>query len=257
MRTTPARPRTELLARDRLAHELMYFSRGNPVVYYGDEQGFTGTGGDQVARQTMFASQVPEYLDDDLLGTDRTHAQDNFETAATRCTPTSTAWPRWPRTTRRCGTAPTSTATPATRPASTPSPGSHRGEQREYVVALNNSEQPKTAKIPTILDDVADELPQHVLVQRVVELAPDEDDAGVAHQRPHEAERQVDARERVHRRQAGSPASRPARSRRRGRTGARTAAPRDEFPTLPHRFDLGAVVVDVGIEPSAEDRAAH
>ena len=33
----------------------MYFSRGNPVVYYGDEQGFTGDGGDQVARQTMFA----------------------------------------------------------------------------------------------------------------------------------------------------------------------------------------------------------
>ena len=70
----------ELVARDRLAHELMYFSRGNPVVYYGDEQGFTGTGGDQVARQTMFASQVPEYLDDDLLGTTNTHAQDNFVT---------------------------------------------------------------------------------------------------------------------------------------------------------------------------------
>ena len=52
----------------------MYFSRGNPVVYYGDEQGFTGTGGDQVARQTMFASQVADYLDDDLLGTDSTHA---------------------------------------------------------------------------------------------------------------------------------------------------------------------------------------
>ncbi|WP_309072290.1 alpha-amylase family glycosyl hydrolase, partial [Arthrobacter sp.] len=32
----------ELLARDGLAHELMYFSRGNPVIYYGDEQGFTG-----------------------------------------------------------------------------------------------------------------------------------------------------------------------------------------------------------------------
>ena len=36
----------------------MYFSRGNPVVYYGDEQGFTGAGGDQAARQDMFASQV-------------------------------------------------------------------------------------------------------------------------------------------------------------------------------------------------------
>ena len=59
----------EKLQRDQLAHELMYLSRGNPVIYYGDEQGFTGTGGDQVARQTLFASQVPEYLDDDLLGT--------------------------------------------------------------------------------------------------------------------------------------------------------------------------------------------
>ena len=60
----------------------MYFSRGNPVIYYGDEQGFTGSGGDQVARQTLFASQVPDYLDDDLLGTTRTHAQDNFVTVA-------------------------------------------------------------------------------------------------------------------------------------------------------------------------------
>ncbi|WP_145379430.1 hypothetical protein, partial [Staphylococcus epidermidis] len=62
-------------------HELMYFSRGNPVVYYGDEQGFTGPGGDQDARQTMFASRVPDYLDDDLLGTDATHSGDNFNTA--------------------------------------------------------------------------------------------------------------------------------------------------------------------------------
>ncbi|HCT80109.1 MAG TPA: DUF3372 domain-containing protein, partial [Micromonosporaceae bacterium] len=46
----------------------------------GDEQGFTGNGGDKDARQDMFASKVTDYLDDDLLGTDRTHAQDNFET---------------------------------------------------------------------------------------------------------------------------------------------------------------------------------
>ena len=49
----------EVLARDRLAHELMYLSRGNPVIYYGDEQGFVGDGGDQLARQDMFPSQVP------------------------------------------------------------------------------------------------------------------------------------------------------------------------------------------------------
>src|SRR5215204_3114676 len=70
----PGAADAEMLRRDQLAHELMYFSRGNPVVYYGDEQGFTGTGGDQLARQTMFASQVPEYLDDDLIGTSATHA---------------------------------------------------------------------------------------------------------------------------------------------------------------------------------------
>ena len=56
----PGASDAELLARDRLAHELMYLSRGNPVVYYGDEQGFTGDGGDQDARQDMFPSQVAE-----------------------------------------------------------------------------------------------------------------------------------------------------------------------------------------------------
>ena len=46
----------EVFDRDRLAHELMYFARGNPVIYYGDEQGFVGDGGDQDARQDMFPS---------------------------------------------------------------------------------------------------------------------------------------------------------------------------------------------------------
>ena len=52
---------SELLARDKLAHQLMYLSRGNPVVYFGDEQGFTGAGNDQAARQDMFESQDLEY----------------------------------------------------------------------------------------------------------------------------------------------------------------------------------------------------
>lgn len=70
----------ELLKRARLANELMFLSRGNPVVYYGDEQGFTGAGGDKDARQTMFASKTADYLDDDELGTDRTHASDAYDT---------------------------------------------------------------------------------------------------------------------------------------------------------------------------------
>ncbi|MEV6795774.1 pullulanase-type alpha-1,6-glucosidase [Streptomyces sp. NPDC051320] len=70
---------TELLKRDELANDLMFFSRGNPVVYYGDEQGFTGAGGDKDARQTMFASKTADYLDDDELGTDRTQASDAYD----------------------------------------------------------------------------------------------------------------------------------------------------------------------------------
>ncbi|MER6977439.1 pullulanase-type alpha-1,6-glucosidase [Streptomyces carpinensis] len=72
----------QLLAKDKLANELMFLSRGNPVVYYGDEQGFTGSGGDKDARQTMFASKVADYLDDDEIGTDRTHAADSYDTSA-------------------------------------------------------------------------------------------------------------------------------------------------------------------------------
>jgi len=141
-------PEAELVARDRLAHELMYFSRGNPVIYYGDEQGFTGTGGDQVARQTMFASQVEEYRDDDLLATTRTHAQDNFN----KNHPLYTKIRQLARLARNH---------PALRN------GAHqhrfasdaagvyafsrllRTSQHEYVVVLNNSETAKTAAIPT------------------------------------------------------------------------------------------------------------
>ncbi|MCT9139824.1 pullulanase-type alpha-1,6-glucosidase [Streptomyces violarus] len=72
----------ELLKKDKLANELMFLSRGNPVVYYGDEQGFTGAGGDKDARQSMFASRTADYLDDDPIGTDRTHAEDAYDTRA-------------------------------------------------------------------------------------------------------------------------------------------------------------------------------
>jgi alpha-amylase len=142
----------EWLARDRLAHELMYFSRGNPVVYYGDEQGFSGGGqGDQLARQTMFASEVPEYLDDDLVGTDASHAQSNFD-------------PSHPLYRAISDLAAVTRQHPALRDGAQQSryadsgPGIYafsridREQQREYVVALNNSEQARTAAVPTYVE---------------------------------------------------------------------------------------------------------
>ena len=69
----------ELLGRLRAAHALMFFARGVPVIYYGDEQGFVSDGNDQDAREDMFPSQVDIYNDNDLLGTERTTADDNFD----------------------------------------------------------------------------------------------------------------------------------------------------------------------------------
>ena len=140
----------ERVARDRLAHELMYFSRGNPVVYYGDEQGFTGPGGDQDARQTLFASQVPEYLDDDLLGTDASHATDNFDTGH-------------PLYSKISELAALTAEHPALRNGAHQNRYAAEGQgiyafsrtdaddQREYVVAVNNSGTAQTAAVPTYI----------------------------------------------------------------------------------------------------------
>ena len=68
----------EILKRVLLGNALMFTMRGVPTVYSGDEQGFTGDGGDQDARETLFASKVAVYLDNTLVGTSATHAQDNF-----------------------------------------------------------------------------------------------------------------------------------------------------------------------------------
>jgi alpha-amylase len=137
----------EVLRRDRLAHALMYLSRGNPVVYYGDEQGFVGDGGDQLARQDMFPSQVPEYNDDDLIGTDATTAESNFDTTH----PLYRRIRRLARVTERY---------PALRDGqqqhrySSGAAGIYafsRTDGREFVVALNNAESSASAAIPTYM----------------------------------------------------------------------------------------------------------
>jgi glycosidase len=158
----PGTTEDELLARDKLAHALMYLSRGNPVVYFGDEQGFTGAGNDQAARQDMFASRDTEYdnLADDVdgrendagkndnIGSNVTPAADNFD-------------PTHPLYREIAALAKLTKDHPALRNGAQ----QHRysesaagiyafsrigaSEQREYVVALNNAEVAKTASIPT------------------------------------------------------------------------------------------------------------
>jgi glycosidase len=63
-------PAEQLLPRTNLANALMYFSRGIPVVYYGDEVGMTGTnsGKDQFARQDMFATDIEIWKNEVRIG---------------------------------------------------------------------------------------------------------------------------------------------------------------------------------------------
>ena len=136
------------LARSELAHSLMYLSRGNPVVYYGDEQGFVGDGGDKDARQDMFPSQVASYNDDDLIGSDATTADDNFDTTH----------PIYQHISDLAGL---TEAHPALRTGlqqhrySATAAGIYAfsrmdwAEGVEYVVVLNNATTEKTASIPT------------------------------------------------------------------------------------------------------------
>jgi len=64
----PGMSAEEWLKRDLLGHALLLTLRGVPTIYYGDEQGFAGEGGDQSSRQDMFASQVAEYNHQPTVG---------------------------------------------------------------------------------------------------------------------------------------------------------------------------------------------
>ncbi len=75
----PGISQDELLKRVELGHAMLLTLRGAPVIYYGDEQGFVGDGGDQLAREDMFPSRVADYNDNDLIGTGATTADANFD----------------------------------------------------------------------------------------------------------------------------------------------------------------------------------
>jgi glycosidase len=157
----------ELLARSQLAHALMFFARGQPVVYYGDEQGFVGDGGDKDAREDMFANTVPSYADNDLIGTDETSADDNFD----RDHPLYETLSELAKLSRQHPALRTGAQIHRT---SSDGPGVYafsrvdRDERVEYVVALNNSEAAATADVATFSDQGV----RYKLVSR--KLAPDE-----------------------------------------------------------------------------------
>lgn len=57
-----------LLRRVLLGYDVLYLLRGAPVVYYGDEVGMIGAGGDRQARQDMFPTQVGDWKTQPRVG---------------------------------------------------------------------------------------------------------------------------------------------------------------------------------------------
>lgn len=161
----PGAPPAQLAELLKFGHGLLYLARGQPVIYYGDEQGMIGRGGDHDhAREDMFAAQAAEFKDAPLLGTVRTGADDKFDE--------SHPFFQFFRRLADLRAAHAALRTGAMIPRLTEEAGVfafsriERGEQVEYLVALNNSRaatrtvrvatsQPAGARLMRIFDSRA------------------------------------------------------------------------------------------------------
>jgi len=143
------------LERSELAHTLMYLTRGQPVVYYGDEQGFVGNGSlggtDKDARQDMFATQVAEYANQALLTGETAGSQDRFDTTSPLYAHIAEV------ATLRSATPALTSGAQIERPDSGAGAGSvyafsrvERDVQVEHLVALNNAASAATVSVTSL-----------------------------------------------------------------------------------------------------------
>ena len=68
-----------ILAKSKLANALLFLLRGGPALYYGDEKGLAGSGGDAQARQDMFATAVTYWQDENRVGSDPIGTKSSFD----------------------------------------------------------------------------------------------------------------------------------------------------------------------------------
>ena len=143
-------PSNQLLPRTELGYALLYFSRGIPTVYYGDEVGMTGSGdgSDQMARQDMFATKVDIWRTEPRIGGKPIGYSDSF--AATNTNPIA----KYLRTLAKIRSSNPGLANGIMQLRLSKGPlfvlsKRAAGENREYVVAFNNSDRPVTAVVTT------------------------------------------------------------------------------------------------------------
>ncbi|MEN9411842.1 MAG: hypothetical protein RIQ92_279 [Actinomycetota bacterium] len=61
-----------------IAQSMLLLLRGGPVLYYGDEKGMTGGGGDKLARQDMFPTKVESWKWEQRIGSEPVGDGDGF-----------------------------------------------------------------------------------------------------------------------------------------------------------------------------------
>jgi len=141
---------SELLPRTLLGHALLYLSRGIPSVYYGDEVGMVGTGAgnDQLARQDMFATKVGIWQTEKRVGTAPIGGGDSF--AITDTHPIAQYLKKLASLRlANPGLANAAMQVRLAKDATLVISKKDEVENREYLVAFNNSTKATTVKIAT------------------------------------------------------------------------------------------------------------
>ncbi len=136
----------------KLGFDMLFLTRGTPVVYFGDEQGFVGPGGDKSARQPMFPATSGEYRSQPTIGSELTPGDDNFDPDHPLFVHVSGLNDlRDAHPTLVSGAQVTRVADGAVFAFSR----IERTERREYVVVVNRGGSPVSVEVPTSSTDTA------------------------------------------------------------------------------------------------------
>jgi len=129
-----------------LAHDMMFLTRGIPSVYYGDEVGVVGTGGDKGARQDLFPTQVSQWKTEERVWGSPIGSASSLTVVTpltTRITQLNALRKTYPAL---------ATGSETTRVVDSNVLAISRfdkTDRREFVVAFNSGNTAKTIKIPT------------------------------------------------------------------------------------------------------------
>ena len=129
-----------------LAHDMMFLTRGIPSVYYGDEVGVVGTGGDKGARQDLFPTQVSQWKTEERVWVSPIGSASSLTVVTpltTRITQLNALRKQYPAL---------ATGSETTRVVDSNVLAFSRfdkADRREFVVAFNSGTTTKTIKIPT------------------------------------------------------------------------------------------------------------